>query len=260
MPNKQAHERKQARERFSRARRIEQEFSSQLASVGRHIGTIIKGFAPEGVVKNQRELDAALNEYSKILSPWATSVTSRMQAQVNQRDMAAWQQLARTMGRSLRRDLFNAPVNIPLQEAMAEQVHLITSLPLRAAERVHDLSIRALLESSRTEEVSKEIMRSGKVAASKAKALARDAISRTSSLLTQVRAEHIGSEGYIWRTSMDADVRPLHRKLEGKFIKWNSPPVSGENGERAHAGQIYGCRCWEEPVIPDIIQDHRYIN
>jgi hypothetical protein len=28
--------------------------------------------------------------------------------------------------------------------------------------------------------------------------------------------------------------------------------VAGEQGEHAHAGMIYNCRCYPEPVIPEI--------
>lgn len=94
------------------------------------------------------------------------------------------------------------------------------------------------------------ILASGEVSKSHATLIARTETARVSSLLTQARAEHIGSEGYIWRTAHDADVRELHVELEGKFIYWNAPPVAGSSGERAHAGQIYNCRCWAEVILP----------
>jgi uncharacterized protein with gpF-like domain len=104
---------------------------------------------------------------------------------------------------------------------------------------------------------------------SHARLIARTETARTASVLTEVRAKSVGSEGYIWRTSLDADVRPKigtpnfaklntlamgsHRKLEGTFHRWDDPPIASENGERAHPGQIYNCRCWPEPVLPDRI-------
>lgn len=249
-----ARARRIARERFLRARKVEHEFSVQLAAVGRNIGMLIKGIAPRGVVPYARrpELQVSLQQYSSVLKPWAESVAKRMQAQVNQRDLRAWEELARSVGQSLRREMLGAPIATLLQQKLDEQVHLISSLPLVAAERVQELTVQSILQSGRSDEIAKAILRSGQVAASHARLIARTEVARTASLLTQVRAEYIGSEGYIWRTSDDADVRPLHKKLEGKFINWDKPPIAGENGERAHAGQIYNCRCWPEPVIPDI--------
>lgn len=252
-----AKQRRLARERFVKARRVEREFGEQLNAVGKQIGVIVKGFAPTGVVPvNQRvALEMALQHYSNVLRPWAASVAKRMHAQVDTRDVKAWEELARQMGGTLRRRIMRAPVAVPLEDALREQVELITSLPLRAAERVHELTVEALFQSERAEYIAKQVLRSGAISSARARLIARTEVARTASLLTQIRAEHIGSEGYIWRTSGDSDVRPLHKKLEGKFIKWDKPPIAGENGERAHAGQIYNCRCWPEPIVPDLILD-----
>lgn len=252
-----ARQRQLARQRFARARVVEHSFAQQLSAVGRQVGQLIKGIAPHGVVPPDRrvELHVMLQQYSQVLRPWATAVTARMQAQVSQRDTQAWEQLASSMGKSLRRAILGAPVLEVMRNRLAEQVHLITSLPIEAGQRVQDLTVQAMLESRRADEIAQAILRSGQVAANRARLIARTEVARTASVLTQVRAEYIGSQGYIWRTSDDAAVRSLHKKLEGRFIPWNKPPVSGENGERAHAGQIYNCRCWPEPVVPDVIVD-----
>lgn len=249
-------QRRVARERFMKARRVEREFQSQLTAVGRQIGAIIKSFAPEGVlpVEHREALRIALSTYSGLLRPWATSVTHRMQQQVNRKDVTAWEQLARAMGGTLRSRVAGVPVIRLLREEQERVVELITSLPLRAAERVHEMTIQGLFQGKRAKEISEKIFQGGKVTINQAKLIARTEVARTASLLTQVRAEHVGSEGYIWRTSDDPDVRPRHKRLEGKFIRWDEPPISGENGERAHAGQIYNCRCWPEPVVPDLDQ------
>ena len=134
---------------------------------------------------------------------------------------------------------------------MDEQVTLITSLPTKAAERVHNLTIEALSNSTRASEVAKEILATGNVTESRANLIARTEVARTASLITESRAVHIGSEGYFWRTAGDSDVRHEHRLLSGKYIKWNDPPVASADGTRAHAGQIYNCRCWPEPVLPE---------
>lgn len=242
-----------ARQRFLRARIAQQAFERQLAAVARQVGQLIKGVAPDGKVdpKDLPMLRDMLRRYSDTLQPWATSVAARMQSDVSQRDLQAWTQLSREIGRELRSQLEAAPVGMQLRDAMSQQVNLITSLPLRAAERVQDYAFRALTQSTRAKEFQQEILRTGQVTLFQAKMIARTETSKTASLLVQGRAEHIGSEGYFWRTARDRDVRPLHRKLEGKFIRWGDPPIAGSNGERAHAGQIYFCRCYPEPVIPD---------
>lgn len=242
-----------ARERFQRARKAEITYSRQLVHIGRNIGQIIKGFAPDGEVTDMPGLMQALERYADVLRPWAVQVTTRMQTQVARRDSAAWVGLGRTVGRELRKEIESAPTGLALRDVMAEQVHLITSLPTEAAQRVHQLTLEGITHGKRAAEVQKEILYSTHVAVSRAKTIARTEVARTASVLTQVRAQHIGSEGYLWRTAEDTDVRKLHQHLEGKFIPWNRPPVAGSRGERAHAGQIYNCRCWPEPVLPDTI-------
>jgi len=138
---------------------------------------------------------------------------------------------------------------------LKEQVDLITSLPREAAERVHELTLKNITSGMRPETLAKEILRTGDVTVSRAVLIAVTETSRTASLLTQVRAMNIGAEGYIWRTAKDADVRPEHRALEGKFVRWNDPPIAGKGkggaDQHYHAGQGPRCRCWMEPVLPD---------
>jgi SPP1 gp7 family putative phage head morphogenesis protein len=61
------------------------------------------------------------------------------------------------------------------------------------------------------------------VSRSKANVIARTEMGRVVTNLTQARAESVGSVGYIWRTMRDAQVRPSHRAMEGRFVAWDSP-------------------------------------
>lgn len=249
MPATAAQRRRVSRERFLRARRAELKYRGALVHVAHHVGTLVKGFAPNGIVERPSEIREALSRYAALLRPWAASTVSRMQAEVSQRDLSAWAELGREMGTGLRNEVAHAPTGVEMRVLLDEDVELITSLPLEAAKRVHLLTQEAMLNSTRAAEVAKEILRTGAVTASRAKLIARTEVARTASKLTQARATFVGSEGYVWRSSGDSDVRPLHKKLNGKFIRWDDPPVSGERGELAHAGQIYNCRCYPDPII-----------
>ncbi|MBU66431.1 MAG: phage head morphogenesis protein [Cupriavidus sp.] len=175
-----------------------------------------------------------------------------MLTEVNRRDESAWMQNAADLSRALRQEIRTAPTGATMQALMAEQVTLIKSIPLDAAKRVHTLTIEGIEDSTRAAEISKAIQASGDVAKSRADLIARTEVSRTASTLTEARALHVGSPGYFWRTAADSDVREDHRELEGKFIPWDQPPIADKRtGRRAHAGCIYGCRCYPEPVIPE---------
>ncbi|AHX12932.1 head morphogenesis protein [Dyella jiangningensis] len=191
-----------------------------------------------------------LQRYSEALTGWATRTATRMLVEVDARDRLSWAELAGEMSRELRREIQAAPTGELFQALLNEQVTLIKSIPLDAAQRVHELTIKGLEDSTRASEIAKEIGRSGEVATSRANLIARTEVARTASTLTQSRAEHVGSEGYIWRTSGDLDVRDSHKQMNGKFVRWDDPPTLSD-GTKTHAGQIYNCRCYPEPVLPE---------
>ena len=93
------------------------------------------------------------------------------------------------------------------------------------------------------------IMKLGSQTVGRARTIARTEVSRAQSALTQARAEYVGSEGYVWRTVGDADVRDSHAEMEGKYVRWDSPPKLSD-GTVTHAGMIYNCRCWAQPILP----------
>lgn len=209
--------------------------------------------APRGVVTSMTQLNAALGRYAEMLRPWATVVAERMIAEVDRRDARAWAELGEEIGRNLRMEVRSAQMAPVYHALLQEQVELITSLPRQAARRVNKLMLEGMVSGGRAKEAAQEIMRTGEVTKNRAMLIARTETSRTVTATVEARAKAVGSVGYIWRTAEDADVRPLHRKLEGEFFRWNSPPVAGENGERALPGAIYNCRCYPEPVLPDEI-------
>ena len=173
-----------------------------------------------------------------------------MLADVNQRDQAAWLEHAQEMSHGMRETIRSTPVGELMQSLMREQVTLIKSLPLEAAQRVHELTIAGLEDSTRAKEIAKEVARSGEVSASRATLIARTEVARTASKLTEARAQHVGCVEYIWRTAGDSTVRESHREMRGKVVRWDAPPTLSD-GTTTHAGQIYNCRCWPEPIIPD---------
>lgn len=231
---------KRDRERFARARMAEREYGIQLRAIARHVGHIIEGFPPDDP-HAVYQVTSVLENYANILRPWARRAAKRMLDDVARRDEAAWNAHAREMSRHLREELASAPIEKVLQALENEQVVLITSLPTKAAQRVHELTVKSLYDSSRAGEIAKEIMRSGEVTISRATLIARTEVGRAASALTEARASHIGSTHYYWRSAGDRLVRPLHKKLDGRIFRWDEPPISGEGGQRSHPGAIFNC-------------------
>lgn len=175
-----------------------------------------------------------------------------MLADVERRDARVWKEVGKEMSRAIRGEIAEAPTGLIYRSLMDEQVALIKSLPLEAAKRVQALTESAMLSSTRAAEVREEIMRTGQVTEARAMLIARTEVSRTAVSFTQARAMYAGSEGYIWRTSRDGDVRPTHREQEGRYIRWSSPPKTDKGLDPYHAGCGPNCRCYPEPVLPDL--------
>lgn len=234
-----------------KTQRIEQRYALQLRKVAQQVGTIISPFTP-GDMSQVPTIEQLLKAYSDMLKGWATQTASNMLMDVALRDEQAWQTMAKELSRGLREEIRNAPTGQVMRQLLAEQVGLIQSIPIEAAQRVHRLTLAGLEDSTRFQEIAKEIKRSTEVTESRAVLIARTEVARTSATLTQARAESIGADSYIWRTSGDSSVRSDHKKLNGKIFQWNNPPVADErSGERANPGCIWNCRCFAEPIIPD---------
>lgn len=237
------------RRRWDRARAAESMYNNHLRAVARQVGMIVRGLAPKGLVKDLPALVKALHDYARLLDPWAKSVANLMLAEVARRNEQMWRANSKDMGRQLRQTVTNSAITYPLQALQDEQVRLIKSLPLEAAQRVQDLAVQSLSTSSRASELAKAIMQTGHVTESRARLIARTETSRAASNLLQARSEYAGSEGYIWRTSGDMDVRDSHKEMDGKYVRWSSPPTL--DGMKGHAGCLPNCRCFAEPVFPN---------
>lgn len=237
--------------RWMRARRAELQFSRQLRLVANKCGTLArKTFDPERPLGSTAQLRRALENYGQTLAPWAKATAEKMIADVARRDETFWFEQSKAMAVNLRKEIKSAPTGIAMRERMYEAAALITSLPLEAAQRVEQIAIEYMTRGIRAGEFAKRIMATGQVTKSRAMTIARTETSRTAGVLQEVRAKSVGSEGYIWRTSMDFDVRDLHADLEGKFFTWDRPPVAGSNNMRYHPGGGPNCRCWAEVILP----------
>jgi SPP1 gp7 family putative phage head morphogenesis protein len=244
-----------ARAHAMRARRAESEYARNLRKIARHIGDLVRGMAPsDGIWTPEllRTLEDMLGQYADILEPWAAVTAERILSEIARRDAVGWHKLGREIYRGLRREIADVDIKPMLDRLLEEQVRLIQSLPREASERVHQLGVEAITGGKRWEEVSREIFATGEVTKSRANLIGRTEVSRTAGAILEQRSINLGSEGYIWRSSLDRDVRPRHKQLEGTFHRWSEPPIASEPGQREmryHPGGGPNCRCWSEVVL-----------
>ncbi|WP_323127546.1 phage head morphogenesis protein [Acinetobacter rathckeae] len=227
---------------------MEIRYSQQLRKIAFYIDTIVKGFDLNNP-NNYPIIANALNQYASTLHEWAVNTAGRIMMDVALRDEKTWLIYAKDISKGVQYEIRNTPIGATYQQLLDEQVNLIKSLPLESAQRVQNLATKAVIGGGRTKEIVNMIMETGHVAKSRANTIARTEISRAQTSFTQARAEHLGSEGYIWRTSKDSDVRHSHQEMDGKFVRWDSPPTL--DNMTGHAGCLPNCRCYAEPVIPE---------
>lgn len=237
-------------EHWEAVRRSERYYAAQLRRVARHVGDLVSGFQANDPSVLQPLIDL-LERYSYILEPWARAIAQRMVAEVARRDATAWMRASKEIGRNLRIEVYETPLGDVARKIVADQVDLIKSIPLEAAQRVQALSMEAQTGGRRWEEAAQMIREQYGVSQSKATLIARTESAKASTAIVEARARHVGADQYRWWTAGDARVRPAHRRLNGRVYSWDSPPVAEASGERHHPGAFPNCRigCYAEPII-----------
>jgi SPP1 gp7 family putative phage head morphogenesis protein len=244
------------RHAWSFIRTAENDYARKLRVLGRYVGNYINLLFPNGYPSSHdamSRLFEAMDLYSESLRPWAETAARSMIINVDRRNEAAWREHGKEMSRLLGREIAQTDIGDIVRDRLEAQVHLITSLPLEAAQRVHQLTIEAYRDASRAKEIAAEIYRSGEVTQNRAMLIARTETGRTSVEFTRARAEQIGSTHFIWHTVGDRDVRMMHKRLQGKTFRWDDPPIAEVNGDRHLPGAFPNCRCWAEPVVGDYV-------
>jgi SPP1 gp7 family putative phage head morphogenesis protein len=172
-----------------------------------------------------------------------------------------WRQAARKNSRgrmiyeALQKEL-QGPIGGAVRHQILRNAAIIKSLPLDIAQQVNEHILTEAMNGTRAINMAAQI-KAFFPDATKAKAglIARTETSKTSTALTQARSESLGVNWYVWRTSQDSRVRDSHRLMDGVLIKWTAPPSPEQlDGMKRtfghyHAGGIFNCRCYPEPVI-----------
>lgn len=220
----------------------ERRYAQALNGLANHIEALLAGGDPATSI-------IRLDQYASTIDQWATVTAQMMIDDVNARNRQFWRQQSEQIGRALAVELANTDIGQAVQDELRLQVELIKSLPRQAALQVHELALGAMTDGQRAAGLVDSIIALGSKTRSRAMLIARTEVGRVSGEMTKARAMTAGSDGYIWRSAEDRDVRPSHKKMNGRFVKWSEPPTL--DNLTGHAGCLPNCRCYIEPVIPD---------
>jgi SPP1 gp7 family putative phage head morphogenesis protein len=243
-------------------RRIEQQYQNSLNNVLVKIQRLIDFTGEPGEIVTILRKVASSNDFIT----YAEASAMKMVTQLFTDAGRTWRQAAKenTKGRMLY-ELFRNELKGPVGGEVASQIRrnaeIIKTLPIDLSNSINRYIAEEVFNGRRASDIAEDIQQMFP-AKSRARAsiIARTEVSKTSTALTRARAENIGLDWYIWRTSEDSRVRDSHKKMEGVLIKWTNPPspevLAGEKSYGYyHAGEIFNCRCYPEPVISlDMIQ------
>lgn len=228
-------------------RKAERFYLGALRKIAKHIGELVMGGINSLGLDENGDVTRALQQYSRVITPWAQNTGQRMVMDVERLNRESWVKHSQDIGVGIKEALTTEAIQPAMVKMYDEQVRLIKSLPIEAATRVHNLTMEAIATGERAESIAKKIAATGEVTASRAMLIARTEVGRTATALTEARARAIGSDGYTWMTAGDSDVRHSHALMQGKYVRWDEPPTL--DGLVGHAGALPNCRCIPIPVL-----------
>jgi len=202
---------------------------------------------------------------SKAFRDYCQQLSYTMVTHVNNQVKGGWRKAAIENGRgreifhALAQEIANTNIGLAVSEQTAINAGIIVTLPYDISKEITDFIEAEAFTGRRSSDIAKEIKSDfPKRTQARAELIARTEVSKTQCALTKARAESLGLGWYIWRTSKDSRVRSSHDLMDGVLVKWSDPPnpekmdpgtPKNQIRQNYHAGNIYNCRCYPEPVI-----------
>jgi len=274
-------DRERTKQKYKASSNAEREFYRALKRVAEQSGHIVDAYTSGAKIIDLQKMTKALEDYSQRLGPWATRQSAKLLEQVSRSNQRAYNNQSKAMGRALRAGVAESETGRVAIALLNEQVALIKSLPIEAGLRAQRIAAENFLKGTRaevdpqtverflrerrymiemnnlfaeqagTEQFAEEMERSTEVAVNRAKLIARTETARANASFVQARAIAVGVTHYIWRTTMDGAERDSHAEMNTEKVAYAEPPRLSD-GTVGHAGTFPNCRCWQDPVLPDI--------
>lgn len=253
---------KTVRGKFKASSEAERKFAQSLKKVARASAHVVEQHVGEDGVTLHRtkEMNDALESYSKKIEPWARSQSAKMLQQVQKSNKRAYQNKSKALSAGITLEAEDSHIGMITRALLEEQVALIRSIPIEAGRRAQEIALKNVLTGTRAApdqdtiaELQKQMGMTEEVATNRAKLIARTETARANAAINQARAMSVGSNQYRWHNSGDAAVRHSHKflkgkRLEGMIFSWDAPPTL-DDGMTGHPGTFPNCRCFAEPVF-----------
>lgn len=243
---------------WEQKRSIERKYRNAFHKLADWLGAMI----PDDEPSEAETLDI-LQEASQspALASWADAVADTMVTQTLEENARTWRQAAAISSRG--REMYEAlqdemqgPVGDRVRELIQRNAQYITSLPLDVAQEITKTVASEAYADNRsayTGQTFKQMV--GNMTEAHAKLISHTETAKAHAALTQARAEYLGRDWYVWRTTKNMTVRASHRIMEDVLCRWSDPPAPEElAGEKKtyghyHPGNIFNCHCYAETII-----------
>jgi len=233
---------------------IERKLASSLGSLTRRVEAIANKY------HTVEQITAAIADLTQSPS-WrkiALSEAVRMVQGVAVQNARTWREAARRGQKSreifqaLKAEISHHPEFLKLIRRNAQY---ISSLPNDIALHVTKHMATQGVRGMRAESLAPYLRRKApELSEARINLIARTETAKTQASITQVRAQQVGVQYYVWRTAEDQRVRSSHKHMHGVACRYDSPPspeaLKGEESVGYYGpGEIWNCRCYAEPII-----------
>lgn len=247
---------KTAKDLWKPKRRIELMYLRMLKVIGRELKMRIANLnTPSEILKEIKKFTKS-KEFNKYAEASAMKIVTHLFTDAGH----TWRQAAHENGKgaimykALEKEL-KGSIGGALNSQIKRNAAIIKTLPLDISEQVTKHVMTESLKGKRASDIADEIKQwFPHTTTAKANLIARTETSKTSSALTQSRAESIGLKWYVWQTSTDQRTRKSHLNMQGVLVNYDNPPspeklVHEKDVGTYNAGNIYNCRCYSSVVI-----------
>lgn len=195
----------------------------------------------ESLVKNMSLESLAVQDLDRVSREFKKTVASKLSVETNT-DSNAVMAYVEDRTKPIRKTLFKRYEDGSKEATANFAYEEITKLRADLSQMITDGAPR--------KDVRKYINSRLKVGRNRAKFIARQETALLTNKIKEDQYKTAGIRKYRWMTFGDGKVRQRHRELNKKIISWDNPPIVNEKtGQRAHAGDDFGCRCQQVPIV-----------
>lgn len=242
---------------FALARLIDpmlREYERELSAVFREYGPDLPAQDASLASQARIALNRLQQKFAKAFRSVATGIVSRIFGQVDKASAASLGQSLKELsgGLTLQTNIMPAALAEAVTARTAENVALIKSIPQAFHEQIAGAVMRSVQPGGRgLADVTEALRKYGGITQRRADFIARDQVSKLTSVMNAERSKALGIRNFRWlHSGGGAEPRKLHLKLSGQVFSYDDLPVIDERTkERGLPGQLPNCRCRAVPLV-----------